>query len=188
MWPFWPLIWQQQQESHSTGCHFPLLPLRMHATQKFIFSCVWVHNKSTSLYFVKQMFVIIFIKPPCFLYIATFVLSFESASLSFHPSAFFFQPLCCILKVSNHETCLIAVLYHILLYFTSLKSLSLHQLNLDIPCNSLSLLQNVAGIHVLAFGDKSLQSRFSFNLYYALHRGKIWLSTCIDYLVTVVNW
>jgi len=68
---------------------------------------------------------------------------------------------------------LTAFLYYILFYFTSLKSLSVHQLNLDIPCNSLSLLQNMAGIHVLAFGDKSLQSRFSFNLYYTLHRGKI---------------
>jgi hypothetical protein len=94
----------------------------------------------------------------------------------------------CILKVNNHETCLTAFLYYILLYFTSLKSLSVHQLNLDIPCHSLSLLQNMAGIHVLAFGDKSLQSRFSFNLYYTLHRGKIWLPLCIDFLVTVANW
>jgi centromere protein I len=59
---------------------------------------------------------------------------------------------------------------HSLLEFKTLKSLSAHQLNLDIPCNSLSLLQNMAGIHVLAFGDRSLQSRFSFNLYYTLHR------------------
>ncbi|GFG41066.1 hypothetical protein Cfor_04542 [Coptotermes formosanus] len=59
---------------------------------------------------------------------------------------------------------------HSLQEFKTLKSLSVHQSNLDIPCNSLSLLQNIAGIHVLAFGDRSLQSRFSFNLYYTLRR------------------
>jgi hypothetical protein len=65
----------------------------------------------------------------------------------------------------------LCILY-IFFCFASLKSMSVHQLNLDIPCNSMSLLQNIVGIHVLAFGDRNLQSRLSFNLYYMLYRGK----------------
>lgn len=68
-----------------------------------------------------------------------------------------------------------------ILEFKTLKSLSVHQLNLDIPCNSMSLLQNIAGIHVLAFGDRTLQSRLSFNLYYTLYRAFIELDQDFSY-------
>ncbi|XP_077301114.1 centromere protein I-like [Arctopsyche grandis] len=40
---------------------------------------------------------------------------------------------------------------------------------IDIPANILSVLINDAGMHLLMFADKSLQSRFSYNLYQILY-------------------
>jgi hypothetical protein len=116
-----------------------------------------------------------------FVFPSTFYSSFLCLSSS---SLFSFHS-----KWINHSICFIAFAYRfIFLCSTSLKSLSVHQLNLDIPCNSVSLLQNIAGIHVLAFGDRSLQSRLSFNLYYTLYRGKTWFPFHVLYSYCIMNW
>ncbi|XP_069684258.1 centromere protein I-like isoform X2 [Periplaneta americana] len=53
--------------------------------------------------------------------------------------------------------------------FKTMESLCLHQLNLDMPCNAMSLLQNTAGIHIITFEGRSLQIRLSYNMYHTLY-------------------
>ncbi|XP_012254093.2 centromere protein I-like isoform X1 [Athalia rosae] len=55
----------------------------------------------------------------------------------------------------------------------SLEELGKHQLTLELPCNALSLLVNIAGCHVLTFSSSDYQSRFCYNLYNALENAFI---------------
>lgn len=44
--------------------------------------------------------------------------------------------------------------------------------NVQIPNNVLSILGTEAGLHLLAFGDETLQLRFAYKLNDTLNRGK----------------
>ncbi|KAJ9578563.1 hypothetical protein L9F63_005213, partial [Diploptera punctata] len=57
-----------------------------------------------------------------------------------------------------------------ILEFTTTVSVGSHLTEVDLPCSALSLLQNEAGLHVIAFGGESLQTRLSYKLYHTLHK------------------
>ncbi|GLG96608.1 Uncharacterized protein GBIM_03540 [Gryllus bimaculatus] len=51
-----------------------------------------------------------------------------------------------------------------ILQINSWKTFATLALQIDIPCNAVSLVQNPIGHHVLACGDENLQTRFSYTL------------------------
>lgn len=53
---------------------------------------------------------------------------------------------------------------------SSTEELGKLNLNVELPCNAVSLLSNTAGYHLLTFADFQYQSRFSYNLYNTLVR------------------
>ncbi|KAF3427392.1 hypothetical protein E2986_08348 [Frieseomelitta varia] len=53
---------------------------------------------------------------------------------------------------------------------SSVEELGKLNLNVELPCNAVSLLSNTAGYHLLTFADFQYQSRFSYNLYNTLVR------------------
>lgn len=52
-----------------------------------------------------------------------------------------------------------------------MASLGTNCLRIEIPTQTLSLLANVAGFHVLAFSDLTTKSRFCYKLRHTLFRG-----------------
>lgn len=48
---------------------------------------------------------------------------------------------------------------------SNLKELGKSQLNIEMPCNAVSLLGNTAGYHLLTFANFHYQRKFSYNLY-----------------------
>lgn len=54
----------------------------------------------------------------------------------------------------------------------SVKELQEYVLASNVIDDSMYLLNNSAGRHVLIFADIKVQARFSFGLYYNLHNGK----------------
>lgn len=56
------------------------------------------------------------------------------------------------------------------MYF-SIEELGKYQQSVELPCNAVSLLSNMAGYHLLTYANFQYQSRFSYNLYNTLTRG-----------------
>nr|XP_033195550.1 centromere protein I-like isoform X1 [Bombus vancouverensis nearcticus] len=56
---------------------------------------------------------------------------------------------------------------------SSTEELGKLHLSVELPCNAISLLSNIAGYHLLTFADFHYQSRFSYNLYNTLVRAFI---------------
>nr|XP_034184173.1 centromere protein I-like [Osmia lignaria] len=56
---------------------------------------------------------------------------------------------------------------------SSTEELGKSHLNIELPCNAVSLLANTAGHHLLTYADFHYQSRFSYNLYNTLIRAFI---------------
>ncbi|XP_072766560.1 centromere protein I isoform X2 [Anoplolepis gracilipes] len=56
----------------------------------------------------------------------------------------------------------------------SIDELGKYHQNVELPCNAISLLANMAGYHLLTYADFQYQSRFSYNLYNLLIRAFIW--------------
>ncbi|XP_043668229.1 centromere protein I-like isoform X2 [Vespula pensylvanica] len=55
----------------------------------------------------------------------------------------------------------------------SINELGQHYSSIELPCNAISLLVNMAGYHLLTYADFHFQSRFSYNLYNTLRRAFI---------------
>ncbi|GAB1860999.1 Centromere protein I-like [Camponotus japonicus] len=55
----------------------------------------------------------------------------------------------------------------------SIDELGKYHQNVELPCNAVSLLANMAGYHLLTYADFQYQSRFSYNLYNTLIRAFI---------------
>ncbi|KAK2577484.1 hypothetical protein KPH14_003582 [Odynerus spinipes] len=53
------------------------------------------------------------------------------------------------------------------------EELGKHHLSIELPCNAVSLLANMAGYHLLTYADFQFQSRFSYNLYNTFRRAFI---------------
>ncbi|XP_032664424.1 centromere protein I-like [Odontomachus brunneus] len=56
---------------------------------------------------------------------------------------------------------------------SSIEELGKYQQSVELPCNAVSLLSNMAGYHLLTFANFQYQSRFSYNLYNTLTRAFI---------------
>ncbi|KAL6449229.1 hypothetical protein ACFW04_000706 [Cataglyphis niger] len=56
---------------------------------------------------------------------------------------------------------------------SSIDELGKYHQNVELPCNAVSLLANMAGYHLLTYADFQYQSRFSCNLYNTLTRAFI---------------
>ncbi|CAL1684747.1 unnamed protein product [Lasius platythorax] len=56
---------------------------------------------------------------------------------------------------------------------SSIDELGKYHKNVELPCNAVSLLANMAGYHLLTYADFQYQSRFSYNLYNTLIRAFI---------------
>ncbi|XP_012527301.1 centromere protein I [Monomorium pharaonis] len=56
---------------------------------------------------------------------------------------------------------------------SSIEELGKYHQNIELPCNAVSLLANMAGYHLLTYADFQYQSRFSYNLYNILTRAFI---------------
>ncbi|KAM0733058.1 Centromere protein I [Formica fusca] len=56
---------------------------------------------------------------------------------------------------------------------SSIDELGKYHQNVELPCNAVSLLANMAGYHLLTYADFQYQSRFSYNLYNTLTRAFI---------------
>ena len=54
-----------------------------------------------------------------------------------------------------------------------MEDLGKYHTSLELPCNTTSLLTNMAGYHLLMFADFDHQDRFSYNLYNTLRRGML---------------
>ncbi|XP_014473444.1 PREDICTED: centromere protein I-like [Dinoponera quadriceps] len=57
---------------------------------------------------------------------------------------------------------------------SSTEELGKYHQSVELPCNAVSLLSNMAGYHLLTYADLQYQSRFSYNLYNTLARAFIW--------------
>ncbi|KAL2740548.1 centromere protein I-like isoform X4 [Vespula squamosa] len=55
----------------------------------------------------------------------------------------------------------------------NINELGQHYSSIELPCNAISLLVNMAGYHLLTYADFHFQSRFSYNLYNTLRRAFI---------------
>ncbi|XP_046813147.1 centromere protein I-like isoform X3 [Vespa crabro] len=55
----------------------------------------------------------------------------------------------------------------------NINELGQHYSSIELPCNAISLLVNMAGYHLLTYANFHFQSRFSYNLYNTLRRAFI---------------
>ncbi|KAG7209382.1 hypothetical protein KM043_015480 [Ampulex compressa] len=56
---------------------------------------------------------------------------------------------------------------------SGIEELGKYHLSVELPCNAISLLANMAGYHLLTYADFHYQSKFSYNLYNTLIRAFI---------------